>query len=33
MRNERKVDVIFSPGEQMRMMYYSVMIQACVITE
>ena len=28
MLNERKCDVDFKPGEQMRMMYYSVMTQA-----
>ena len=28
MRNERKYDVDFKPGEQKRMMYYSVMTQA-----
>ena len=27
MRNERKCDVDFKPGEQMRMTYYSVMTQ------
>ena len=28
MRNDRKCDVDFKPGEQMRIMYYSVKTQA-----
>ena len=32
MRNDRKCDVDFKPGEQMRMMYYSVMPQTRLYT-